>query len=60
MTAEELLQRYAAGERDFSGVNLGEIHLSYRDIQGINLLYCFSHDRTKRRFEKLLCFTLAP
>jgi hypothetical protein len=27
MTAEELLQRYADGERDFSGVDLREVEL---------------------------------
>jgi uncharacterized protein YjbI with pentapeptide repeats len=37
MTAEELLERYASGERDFSGVNLDDVDVSGRDLQGINL-----------------------
>jgi uncharacterized protein YjbI with pentapeptide repeats len=45
MTAEELLERYAAGERDFSGVDLGgsrenrkfQPNLSNADLRGINL-----------------------
>ena len=37
MKAEELLKRYAAGERDFSGVDLREIDLSRVNLPGINL-----------------------
>ncbi|MEI6442483.1 MAG: pentapeptide repeat-containing protein [Nostocales cyanobacterium ELA583] len=48
ITAEELLPRYAAGERDFSGVcqrkiilinaNLKEINLSNADLSFTNLI----------------------
>jgi uncharacterized protein YjbI with pentapeptide repeats len=37
MTAEELLERYAAGERDFSGVDLREADLTAIDLSCINL-----------------------
>jgi hypothetical protein len=37
MTAEELLERYASGERDFSGVDLREARLSRADLSEINL-----------------------
>ncbi|MEQ8540779.1 MAG: pentapeptide repeat-containing protein [Coleofasciculus sp. D1-CHI-01] len=37
MTAEELLQRYAAGQRDFQGVNLSDEVLSWADLTGANL-----------------------
>jgi uncharacterized protein YjbI with pentapeptide repeats len=37
MTAEELLQRYAAGERDFSGVDLSGEDLSEEDLSDIIL-----------------------
>jgi uncharacterized protein YjbI with pentapeptide repeats len=37
MTADELLERYAAGERDFSGVNLQRVELQYSQLSGINL-----------------------
>jgi uncharacterized protein YjbI with pentapeptide repeats len=42
MTAEELLERYAAGERDFSGVDLSgvdleEVYLEEVNLQGANL-----------------------
>jgi uncharacterized protein YjbI with pentapeptide repeats len=42
ISAEELLKRYAAGERDFSGIKLGnadfrEINLSGAYLRGINL-----------------------
>ncbi|KAI9130830.1 pentapeptide repeat-containing protein [Acaryochloris sp. CCMEE 5410] len=37
MTAEELLERYAAGERDFSGINLEGADLSGHELQGIIL-----------------------
>ena len=37
MTAEELLQRYAAGERDFAGVSLRECVLVNTDLRGVNL-----------------------
>jgi uncharacterized protein YjbI with pentapeptide repeats len=37
MTAEELLQRYAAGERDFSGINLREVELVDVQLPSINL-----------------------
>jgi uncharacterized protein YjbI with pentapeptide repeats len=37
MTAEELLERYAAGERDFSGVDLSGVNLMEVDLTGINL-----------------------
>lgn len=36
MEVEELLQRYAAGERDFSGVNLCEVNLSRINLSGAN------------------------
>ena len=37
MTAEELLERYAAGERDFSGANLYDANLNGADLNGANL-----------------------
>jgi uncharacterized protein YjbI with pentapeptide repeats len=37
MTAEELLERYAAGERDFSGVDLQGVRLADKDLRGIIL-----------------------
>ena len=37
MTKEELLTRYAAGERDFSEAELYGVDLSGADLQGINL-----------------------
>ncbi|BAY83552.1 pentapeptide repeat protein [Calothrix parasitica NIES-267] len=37
LNAEELLERYAAGERDFSGINLSGIDLSETDLLRINL-----------------------
>jgi uncharacterized protein YjbI with pentapeptide repeats len=37
MTAEELLQRYAAGERDFSGVDLENISLRGANLSEIDL-----------------------
>lgn len=37
MTAEELLRRYAAGERDFSGVNLYGADFNDCDLSEINL-----------------------
>lgn len=37
MTAEELLERYAAGERDFSGVDLQVADLREADLTGSNL-----------------------
>jgi uncharacterized protein YjbI with pentapeptide repeats len=45
MTAEELLERYASGERDFAGIDLGgsranrmfHPQLSHADLRGINL-----------------------
>jgi len=37
MTAEELLKRYEAGERDFRGVNLSEEILLWADLHGANL-----------------------
>ncbi len=37
MTAEELLERYAAGERDFAGVDLNGVNLSGAVLTGINL-----------------------
>ncbi|MEH2144242.1 pentapeptide repeat-containing protein [Nostoc sp.] len=37
ITAEELLQRYAAGERDFAGVSLRKIVLVNANLRGINL-----------------------
>jgi uncharacterized protein YjbI with pentapeptide repeats len=37
MTAEELLQRYATGERDFSGVDLSGVSLSEASLSEINL-----------------------
>ncbi len=35
MTAKELLQRYAAEERDFSGVNLEGVDLSGTELRGV-------------------------
>lgn len=37
ITVEELLQRYAAGERDFRRVNLERMDLSGINLPGINL-----------------------
>ena len=37
MTAEELLERYAAGERDFSGVDLRGVNLSGANLYGVML-----------------------
>ncbi len=37
MTAEELLRRYAAGERDFTGVDLSESKLSFANLRNIIL-----------------------
>jgi len=36
ITGEELLARYAAGERDFRGANLQGIELQYARLNGIN------------------------
>ncbi|MEH2167491.1 MAG: pentapeptide repeat-containing protein [Nostoc sp.] len=37
MDAEELLQRYAAGERDFPGVRLRGVFLDRAELREINL-----------------------
>lgn len=37
MTAEELLRRYTAGERDFTGVDLRGVKLEEVGLEGINL-----------------------
>jgi uncharacterized protein YjbI with pentapeptide repeats len=37
MDAEELLQRYAAGERDFVGVGLDDVDVSGANLSNINL-----------------------
>ena len=37
MTSEELLQRYAAGERDFTGITIKRINLILADLRDINL-----------------------
>ena len=38
MNAEELLRRYAAGERNFTGVNLSGLKIREKvDLDGINL-----------------------
>lgn len=37
MEVEELLKRYAAGERDFAGLNLCEVNLSRVNLSGVNL-----------------------
>ena len=37
MTTEELLERYAAGERDFSGVDLRGVNLSGANLYGVML-----------------------
>lgn len=37
ITAQELLDRYAAGERDFAGVDLHGVDLSNAVLRGINL-----------------------
>ncbi len=37
MTAQELLDRYAAGDRDFAGVDLHGVDLSNAVLRGINL-----------------------
>jgi hypothetical protein len=39
MTAEELLARYEAGERDFTGVDLSGVNLNGANLSGINLGY---------------------
>ena len=36
MTAEKLLERYAAGERDFGGVDLSGANLSEADLEFAN------------------------
>lgn len=36
MQAEDLLKKYAAGERDFSGVDLTEANLSRANLSGVN------------------------
>lgn len=38
MDSEELLARYAAGERDFAGAKLREINLEDTELREINLL----------------------
>ena len=37
LTAQELLDRYSAGERDFAGVDLHGVDLSKAVLRGINL-----------------------
>ncbi len=37
MDVSELLERYAVGERDFSGLNLDNANLSGADLSGVNL-----------------------
>ena len=37
MTRDELLSRYADGERDFTGANLSGANLSYADLSGADL-----------------------
>jgi hypothetical protein len=37
ISGEELLRRYATGERDFSGIDLRRADLSEADLRGINL-----------------------
>lgn len=37
MTTEELLERYAAGERNFAGIELSSSILEDVDLRGINL-----------------------
>ena len=37
ISGKELLRRYAAGERDFSGIDLRKADLSEADLRGINL-----------------------
>ena len=37
MTVEELLKKYAAGERNFAGINLTEANLSGVNLSGANL-----------------------
>ncbi|MEK0180597.1 pentapeptide repeat-containing protein [Microcoleus anatoxicus] len=37
MNAEELLRRYADGERDFEGVDLRRVDLCNANLSGINL-----------------------
>jgi uncharacterized protein YjbI with pentapeptide repeats len=39
MTVEELLEQYAAGERDFAVINLSEANLSRVSLAGVNLSY---------------------
>lgn len=42
MTREELLERYAAGERDFSGVNLDGVNISGVDLNWSDEDYLFN------------------
>ncbi|MEH2240017.1 pentapeptide repeat-containing protein [Nostoc sp.] len=37
MEAEEVLQRYAAGQRNFCGINLQGIHMRGVHLRGVNL-----------------------
>ena len=37
MDAQELIARYKAGERDFPGVDLSEVQLTYTHFPNINL-----------------------
>jgi uncharacterized protein YjbI with pentapeptide repeats len=39
VTGVDLLQRYTAGQRDFSGLNLVACHLSGADLKGADLSY---------------------
>ena len=39
MTRERFLKRYAAGERDFSGLDASGLDLSGLDLSGVNLCY---------------------
>jgi len=38
MDASELLERYAAGERDFIGVDLSDVNLSHANLSDVNLI----------------------
>jgi uncharacterized protein YjbI with pentapeptide repeats len=43
MNRDELLKRYAAGERDFSGVDLGRANLYGIDLSSANLSSCIGN-----------------
>lgn len=44
MDAKELLERYKAGERDFTGISLRRINLQETNLSGINLKVAYMYD----------------